>query len=55
MSQAGERDISRGVLHEREAHNEGNIASEISRSPRLAHKAPVMQARQTPFNVRGLS
>ena len=30
----GERDISRGARHERG----------ISRSPRLAHKAPVMQA-----------
>ena len=42
----GERDISRGALHEREARDEGKrkIKREISRSPRLAHKAPVMQA-----------
>ena len=48
----GERDISRGARHEREARDEGisfprlalRAPREISRSPCLAHKAPVMQA-----------
>ena len=58
----GERDISRGPRHKREARDEGKrkikrlfavhflfpssrAPREISRSPRLAHKAPVMQAK----------
>ena len=41
MSQQGEHDISRGARHEREA--------EISRLPRLAHKAPVVQAKSTEY------
>ena len=48
----GERDISRRARHEREARDEEKRKSFIflfpssraSRSPRLAHKGPVMQA-----------
>ena len=49
----GERDISRGARHEHEARGEeenfifvfpsSRAPRKISRSPRLAHKAPVMQ------------
>ena len=55
----GERDISRGAWHEREARDEGNRKiflfpsyRALSRSPRLGHKAPVMQASPLKWNLQ---
>ena len=49
MSFVGERNISRGARHEREAvctSRSCPAPREISYSPHFAHKAPVMQARR---------
>ena len=68
----GERNISRGARHEREARDEEKrkilsfispfplsrasrscrAPREIARSPRLAHKAPVMQAKNRTFQMQ---
>ena len=46
----GERDISHGAQHEREIFlfTLSRASREISHSPRLVHKAPVMQAKYSP-------
>ena len=45
----GERDISRGARHEREARDALFARNIAFRSSRLAHKAPVMQAIVLPY------
>ena len=55
-AQRAKHDISHGARHEREiflfpssrASRSGRAPREISHSPRLAHKAPVMQAKYSP-------
>ena len=48
LAKRGERGILSEALDERKAQDEGR---EMPRSPRLAHKAPIMQARNLPSNT----